>query len=101
MGSPPARFEGLPTRRMGGVEVPVAERFAARLLGLSWLDRDQAGQGLLIPRCNCVHTLAMRFALDLHFLDPAGREVRRIQAVPSLRVVLVRGAASVLELPSG
>ena len=94
------RFEGLAFRRVCGVEVPVAERFPARVLGLAYLDRADAGAGLLIPGCGCVHTFGMRFALDVVFLDRARREIRRAQAVPSRRVVLERGAEAVLELPS-
>jgi uncharacterized protein len=94
------RFQRFATRRVAGVEVPVAERFAARALGLAFLDRGEAGAGLLIPRCRCVHTFGMRFALDIVFLDPAGQVIRRAQAVPSRRIVLEWGAAAVLELPS-
>jgi uncharacterized membrane protein (UPF0127 family) len=95
-----SRFERFATRRVAGVEVPVAERFADRALGLAFLDRAAAGPGLLIPGCRCVHTFGMRFALDVMFLDRVGRVIRFVQAVPSRRVVLERGADAVLELPS-
>jgi uncharacterized membrane protein (UPF0127 family) len=96
-----SRFDGLSERRVAGVRVPVAERFLVRLLGLAFLERAQAGAGLLIPRCRCVHTFGMRFDLDLVFLDPGDREIRRAHAVPPRRVVWERGAAAVLELPAG
>ena len=83
MGSAESRFDGLRSRRVAGVRVPVAERFVSRLLGLALLERTEAGAGLLIPRCRCVHTFGMRFALDLVFLDPEGREIRRVHAVPA------------------
>lgn len=83
------------------MEVPVAQGFLARTIGLAHLDREDAGPGLLIPRCRCVHTFGMRFALDLVFLDSAGRPIRFAQAVPSRRVVGERGAEAVLELPAG
>jgi len=78
----------------------VACTLRARLLGLAHLDRDQAGPGLLIPRCSSVHTFGMRFPLDLHFLDARGEclEVRR--AVPPRRVASYRGANAVLEIPA-
>ncbi len=100
MRSPPARFAGLRTRRIGALEVPVADRFTVRLLGLAGLDREEAGEGLLIPRCRSVHTFGMRFALDLFFLDLQGAEIRRIQAVPPRRLAVGRGASAVLEVPS-
>jgi uncharacterized membrane protein (UPF0127 family) len=96
-----SRFDGLARREAAGVSVPVAGTFRSRLLGLAFLDRANAGAGLLIPRCRCVHTFGMRFDLDLVFLDPEGSEIRCDQAVPSCRVALEWGAAAVVELPSG
>jgi uncharacterized membrane protein (UPF0127 family) len=98
---PPNRFRSLPRREAGGRLVPVASGTRARLLGLAWLDRERAGPGLLIPRCSCVHTFGMRFPLDLVFLDRGGREIGRRQDVPPRRIARRRGAAAVLEIPSG
>ncbi len=97
----PRRFAGLERRDVAGVRVPVASGFASRLLGLALLSRELAGPGLLIPRCRSVHTFGMRFRLDIVFLDDAEREICVVQAVPSCRAVVARGAAAVLELPSG
>jgi hypothetical protein len=41
----------------------------------------------------------MRFALDIVFLDAAGRVVREVRGVPPWRVVSCRHAAAVLEMP--
>jgi hypothetical protein len=78
----------------------VAVGFRARLLGLSHLDRERAGTGLLIPRCARVHTFGMRFALDLAFLDEWLRPLAVRCSVPPGRLAGHRGAAAVLELPS-
>lgn len=72
----------------------------ARLLGLAHLDRGEAGAGLLIPRCFCVHTFGMRFALDLVFLDGEGRVVSLRRAVRPRRLAFDRRASAVLELPA-
>ncbi len=98
--APANRFSGLRIDEAAGVLVPVAERLGMRLLGLAFLPREQAGPGLLIPRCRSVHTFGMRFPLDLVFLDAAGRVVRRCPAVPPGRVVSEPGAQAVLELPA-
>jgi hypothetical protein len=95
-----SRFDALPYRLVYDREVPVADRFRARLLGLSHLDREEAGPGLLIPRCAAVHTFGMRFALDVHFLDADGVVLSSRRAVPPRRFVAHRGAASVLEIPA-
>jgi uncharacterized membrane protein (UPF0127 family) len=83
-----------------GREVPVATGLRARLLGLAHLDRDEAGAGLLIPRCSSVHTFGMRFALDLYFLDERFSLLAVHREVPARRVVSHRGASAVLEIPA-
>jgi hypothetical protein len=94
-----SRLESLPRRVVGGLEVPVAVGFRARLLGLARLDRAAAGSGLLIPRCAAVHTFGMRFALDLHFLG-ADDEVLARLLVPPRHFAAHRGAVAVLEVPA-
>jgi uncharacterized membrane protein (UPF0127 family) len=96
----PRRFRGLPRTELIGAEVPVARGAAARLLGLALLRRERAGPGLLIPRCASVHTFGMRFALDIVFLDAAGRPLRVARRVRGGRIVACRGAHAVLERPA-
>jgi uncharacterized protein len=84
----------------GPKPIPVAKDFRTRLRGLAFRDRDQAGPGLLIPRCASVHTFGMRFALDVYFLDREGRVLAERRQVPPRRVVWLRGARKVLEIPS-
>jgi uncharacterized membrane protein (UPF0127 family) len=99
MDAEPRRFRRLRRVRVAGVVVPVAAGFRSRLLGLALLGRERAGAGLLIPRCRSVHTLAMRFPIDIVFLDRAGRQIRRIEAMRPGRTAFEPGAAAVLELP--
>jgi uncharacterized protein len=86
-----------------------------RLVGLAGLARPAAGAGLLLPRCRCVHTLGMRFRIDVVFLSPLpagfGRAVvlELRERLPPGRVALLgrgrkpRSRRDVLaaELPSG
>jgi len=94
------RLRRLPVTEVLGHEVPVAAGALVRLLGLSHLDSDQVGAGLLLPDCRAVHTFGMRFALDLVFLDEEWRARSRRLCVPPRRFAADRGAAAVLELPS-
>jgi uncharacterized protein len=96
----PRRLRCLPRAEVWGTEVPVASGFGARLLGLALLRRERAGPGLLIPRCRCVHTFGMRFALDLVFLDRGGQVLREMHGVGRGRIVACAGAVAVLERPS-
>lgn len=95
------RFHGLPTVELWGDRVRVAATRKSRLLGLSLLDRDAAGTGLLIPGCRSVHTFGMRFGLDLVFLDAAMEPVSIRRGVPARRIATERRARAVLELPTG
>jgi uncharacterized membrane protein (UPF0127 family) len=81
-------------------DYPAATGLRTRLRGLAWRRREDAGPGLLIPRCSSVHTFGMRFALDLFFLDREGRVIAVRRRVPPRRVVWCRGAAAVLEIPA-
>jgi uncharacterized protein len=94
------RLRALPRREPLGQGVPVAATRRARLLGLAGLDREAAGEGLLLPRCASVHTFGMRFELDLFFLDAAGEVLSARRGVPPRRVVWHRRAEAVLEIPS-
>ena len=85
---------------MLGFDVPVATTRRSRLLGLALLARERAGEGLLIPGCSSVHTLGMRFPLDLLFLDHRRRVIDLRREIPPWRMVRCPGAAAVLELPS-
>jgi uncharacterized membrane protein (UPF0127 family) len=97
----PRRLAALPVVDVHGHRVRVATGLRARLLGLTFTDRDAAGGGLLIPGCRSVHTFGMRFALEVAFLDGEGAVISRRARVAPRRVVADRRAAAVLELPAG
>jgi uncharacterized membrane protein (UPF0127 family) len=94
------RLRRLPVVDVLGREVPVAVGIRVRVLGLSCLRLEEAGSGLLIPRCRSVHTFGMRFALDLVFLDRDGRPCSVRRGVPPRRFSWDRRAGAVLELPA-
>jgi uncharacterized membrane protein (UPF0127 family) len=97
----PRRLRGLPVAaRCAGLTILEASTCRARLLGLALVGEPPNGVALHIPRCRSVHTFGMRFALDVAFLDVRGRTIRTERAVPPRRVLVCRGARSVLEVPS-
>ena len=99
-GSLPPRFRGLPVEEVLGRRLPVAATRRARLLGLAVLAPEQAGPGLLIPRCRSVHTFGMRFAIDVLFVGPEGDLVDSRLAVGPRKVLRCPAARSVVELPA-
>lgn len=89
-------------RRLGPVAVHRAEGFGARLLGLAWLRRPPPGVGLWLRGTHSVHTLGMRFALDLVWLDAESRVVRVDRGVGPARLRSCRAAkGGVVEVPAG
>ena len=83
------------------MNVDRADTFLQRARGLGGRRHLPPGEALLIPRCRSVHTVTMRFALDLIWLDSAGRVVRVDRAVGRLRFRCCLRARSVLECHAG
>jgi len=85
-----------------GINVRTAHTFLSRLAGLLGTAEIGEGEGLWIVPCRSVHTLGMRYPIDVAFLD-AGRTVVGILAnLPPNRIGPVfRGATGALELPAG
>ena len=78
-----------------------ATGFLARargLLGTAPLAGDEA---LWIRPCNSVHTLGMRYAIDVVFLDRRQRVIAMRQSLQPLRLAAVRRAHSTVELKAG
>jgi len=97
-----ARLEPLPVRELaGGLTLVRADTPLARLRGLAGLREIDARTGLELPRCRSVHTLGMRFALDLIWLDGDGAVVRVDRAVPPHHLRSCRQARSVVEGAAG
>lgn len=80
-----------------------AERPWERLRGLLGRDGLPPGEAMAFPRCNAIHTIGMRFAIDVAFLDRAGRPVRLARAVPPGRLLVWGGlrARTVVEAAAG
>ena len=92
--------------REGGVwlaSVEYARSYYERLRGLLGRPCLEQGCALLIERCRAVHTIGMRFALDLVFLNRDWQVVRLVESVPPGRLLVWGGWRStrVLECASG
>lgn len=84
-------------------KLEVAQTHWSRLKGLMLRPATdfQPGQGLWIRPSRGVHTLAMRFPIDVVYLDKEKRVVYLEQNLKPWRLAPVRlQAASVLELPA-
>lgn len=72
-----------------------------RMVGLLNRRSLAAGEGLLLDRCYGIHTVGMRFAIDVLFLDKEYRVIRAVPALRPFRTCVVKHAVYVLELPAG
>lgn len=78
-----------------------ARHWHQRLFGLLVLPRLAEGHGLLIEPCASIHTLGMRYPLDLLFLSRDGQVLGWRENLAPWRAASLRGARSTLELPAG
>ena len=81
--------------------VEVANTRARRRRGLLGRDRLDPCAALVITPCFVIHTLSMRFAIDVLFLDRDGVVVRIVTNLEPGRIALARRARSVVELAAG
>jgi len=85
-----------------GSKVGVADSWWQRLRGLLARAPLRPGEGLLLLECGSVHTVGMRYAIDVAFLDAGGRVVRSIAGLKPYRLgVGGPEAVHTLELPAG
>ena len=85
-----------------GVKATVAHTFAERARGLIARPRPADGEGMLIEKCNAIHTFFMRYPIDAAFLDREGRALRVVRNIRPWRFLVWGGfrAAKVLETPA-
>ena len=82
-----------------GIDAEVAESAFDRMRGLIGRDGLGRGKGMLITKCNCIHTFFMRFPIDAMFFDRKGNVVKTVRGIRPWRPWVWGGwrAASVLE----
>ena len=80
----------------------VAAQRWTRLRGLIGRSSLHESEGLLLLGTKAIHTIGMRFAIDVLFLDEDGRAIHLLHAFkPSQISPLIGRSAMVLELPAG
>lgn len=84
-----------------GDHIEVAGTATRRKTGLLGRTGLGLGEGLWIVPCEAVHTFAMKFAIDLIYLDRKHRVVKVRHSVRPGRISGALRAHSVIELPVG
>ena len=87
---------------INGIRAVVAKSFFQRLRGLMGRRHLPPGEGMLILKCNAIHTCFMRFAIDATFLDRDDNVVKVVRNIRPWRLFVWGGrhAAKVLETAS-
>lgn len=73
----------------------------SRFRGLMLTRALKEGEGLLIAPCYSVHTMFMRFSIDVIFLDSEDRVTKIAESLRPFRFAVGRGARRVLEISAG
>ena len=80
----------------------LADSFFKRLMGLLGRNSLQRGEGLLFDNCHGIHTVGMRFQIDVLFLDKDLRVMRIANHLRPFHIgPVVKNAVYVLELAAG
>ena len=96
------RLQQLERRELdGGLSVFTARRFGERSRGLAKLPALPPEWGLHILKCRSVHTIGMKFPLDLIWLGRDGEVVKVTRAVKPRRQATCLRARTVIEVGAG
>ncbi|MEN6391475.1 MAG: DUF192 domain-containing protein [Syntrophomonas sp.] len=80
----------------------VADTFWRRFRGLLGRSEYTCGEALLIKPCSSVHTVGMKFAIDVLFVSAQNEIIYIIEAMPARRFSpWIKNASYVVELPAG
>jgi uncharacterized protein len=82
-------------------DVELADTRAARRRGLLGRDRLDPGAALVLSPCFAVHTIGMRFPIDVVFVDRGGVIVRIARNMTAGRLAISVRARAVVELAGG
>ena len=89
------------TERPVAVHVEIAATRSTRKKGLLGRDSLPSGSALVITPCNAVHTVGMRFPIDVVFVDGKGRVRKIVRDLRSWRMAASPLSRSTIEFAAG
>jgi uncharacterized membrane protein (UPF0127 family) len=102
MARAPVRVHNLTKSTEVATAARLADRLWSRMVGLLGRKHLPDGEAMILRPCSSIHTLFMRFPIDVVYLD---REARVLKVVPCLKPFrfsgTFRGGHYTLELPEG
>jgi uncharacterized protein len=83
-------------------KIKIAEGFFSRLFGLIFKKVLSNSEGLLFENCNSIHTLGMRYCIDVVFLNKSNEVIAIFYSLKPFRFTpFIKNASKVLEFKSG
>ena len=99
------RITNTPTRESKEIiadSIIRAQGFLDKLFGLTIRRKLDKKKGFLLYDCNSIHTLWMRYSIDVIFMDINGRVLAVFNDLKPFRVTpFIKNAAYALEMASG
>jgi uncharacterized membrane protein (UPF0127 family) len=89
------------TNEVVASSVEVARTRGERRRGLLGRTGLPAGAALVLTPCNAIHTIGMRFAIDVVFIDRKGRVRKIVRSLPPWRMAMAPLASATIELSAG
>lgn len=81
--------------------VEIATTRRQRRRGLLGRDELCAGSAFVLAPCRAVHTIGMRFPIDVVFIDDEGQVVKLVEHMTGWRIAMAGSAAITIELWEG
>jgi hypothetical protein len=89
------------TKTPVATRVEIAATRRTRRRGLLGRDRLDEASAMLLAPCGAVHTVGMRFAIDVVFVDRQGYAVKVVRNLRPWRMALATGGRAVIEMAAG
>jgi uncharacterized membrane protein (UPF0127 family) len=89
------------TAKVVAEQIEMADTRESRRKGLLGRDRLDASAALILRPCFSVHTVGMRFPIDVLFVDRDGVIVRVVRNLVPWRIAAAWGAHAVVEVAAG
>ena len=89
------------TRQPVATSVEIAATRKSRRRGLLGRDGLDEASAMLLAPCTAVHTVGMRFAIDVVFVDRQGYAVKVVRGLRPWRIALAAGGRAVIEMAAG
>jgi hypothetical protein len=87
--------------RVVAASVEIADTHAKKRRGLLGRESLPGGSAIVLPSCNAVHTVGMRFTIDVAFVDGRGLVRKIVRNLVPWRIAVAPTARTTIEFAAG